>query len=100
MLVRGRPKIRVVDCGNYYMAIEGCHRLMAATELRIAPYLIVLAQDDLVEVDSLEIDYFPPGETYTARKIAGDYWGSHNPVLTINPDGTLSVPFKPADEDE
>ena len=41
---------------------------MAATELRIAPYLIVIAQDDLVEVDSLEIDYFPPGKpTLRAR---------------------------------
>ena len=100
MLVRGRPKIRVVDCVDYYMAIEGCHRLMAAAELRIAPCLIVLAQDDLIQVDSLETDYFPPGETYTAGKIAGDYWSCHNPVLTINPDGTLSVPFKPSDEDE
>ena len=70
----GPPAICVVDCGDYYMAIEGCHRVMAAAELGIAPFLIVLAQDDLVEVDSLETDFFPPGETYTARKIAGDYW--------------------------
>ncbi len=102
MRVRGRPNIRVVDCDDYYMAIEGRHRLLAAAELRIAPCLIVLAQDDLVEVDSLETetDYFPPGQTYTARKIAKDYWSRHNPVLTINPDGTLSAPFKPSDEYE
>jgi hypothetical protein len=91
MLVLGPPKIRVVDCGDCYMAIEGCHRLMAAAELGIVPDLQVLAPDDLVEVDSLETDFFPPGATYTARKVAREYRGPRNPVLIINPDGTLAV---------
>jgi uncharacterized ParB-like nuclease family protein len=37
MRVLGPPIIRVVDCGDYYMAIEGCHRLMAAAQLDICP---------------------------------------------------------------
>ena len=43
----GAPKIRVVDCKDYYMAIEGCHRLMAAADLGIAPCLTVLDREDI-----------------------------------------------------
>ncbi len=43
------PPVRVVDCGDHYMAIEGSHRLSAAADLCIAPTLIVLAEDDLVD---------------------------------------------------
>ncbi len=30
--LKGLPPIRVVDCGDHYMAIEGSHRLAAAAE--------------------------------------------------------------------
>ncbi len=46
----GTPSIRVVDCGDHYMAIEGTHRMEAACRLGIAPNLIVLDQDELVEL--------------------------------------------------
>ena len=100
MIKRGPPTIRVVDCGDCYIAIEGCHRLTAAAELGIAPILNVLSQDDFVEVDSLETDLFPSGETYTARKIAATYRGDHNPVLTINSDRTLTFVVTPFSEEE
>lgn len=48
MRVLGRPQIRVVDCGDYYMAIEGSHRLAACAQLGIAPELVVLDQDDTI----------------------------------------------------
>lgn len=86
----GPPAICVVDCGDYYMAIEGCHRLMAAAELGIAPVLKVFAHDDPIQVDILDTDYFKPGETKAAGEIAGAYRDRHNPVMTINPDGTLT----------
>lgn len=91
MRVRGAPRIRVVDCGDHYVALERCHRLTAAAALGIAPDLVVLAQDDLVEADSLDTDYFQAGETYTAGEIAGELHGMHSPVLTINSDGTLTA---------
>lgn len=91
MLTLGAPTIRVVDCGEYYVALEGCHRLTAAAELGIAPILVVLAQDDLVEAESLDMDYFAAGETYTAGEVAGELLGMRNPVLTINGDGTLEA---------
>jgi len=90
MAIMGSPTVRVVDCGDHYMAIEGCHRLMAAAELGIAPRLTVLAQDDMVAADSLDIDGFAAGETYTAGEVAGELRGTYNPVLKINYDGTLT----------
>jgi hypothetical protein len=70
MLTRGPPTIRVVECGDCYMAIEGCHRLIAAAELGIAPVLNVLSQEELVEVDSLGTDFFPPEKsTLQARSL-------------------------------
>lgn len=91
MLTLGAPTVRVVDCGDHYMAIEGCHRLAAAAALGIAPVLTVLGQGDMVEADSLQIGQLVAGETYTAGEIAGELHGMHNPVLKINRDGTLSA---------
>jgi hypothetical protein len=89
MIALGAPTVRVVDCGDHYMALEGCHRLVAAAELGIAPILDVLGQDDMVEADSLDIDAFLAGESYTAGEIAGELHGMHNPVLIIDRDGGL-----------
>jgi hypothetical protein len=99
MRVLGPPIIRVVDCGDYYMAIEGCHRLMAAALLDIAPRLQILAPDEALSSDSLDGDY-PPGQTYTAREIAEDNKSHHNPCLVINPDGTLTILPKVSHEEE
>ena len=85
------PPIRVVDCGDHYMAIEGSHRLTAAAELRIAPSLIVLAQDELVDLGTTDIgELFDPGmNIVTAREIVSKCRSHHNPVFIINPDCTL-----------
>lgn len=52
MRTMGAPTIRVVDCGDHYMAIEGTHRLEAAARLEVAPNLVVLEQDELVAAAS------------------------------------------------
>jgi hypothetical protein len=51
MIQLGAPKIEVVDCGDYYMALEGSHRLAAAHALGIAPELVIHKQDDWFEPD-------------------------------------------------
>ena len=38
---KGAPVIRVVDCGEYYQALEGTHRLAACHILGIQPKLVV-----------------------------------------------------------
>jgi hypothetical protein len=97
----GAPKIRVVDCNEYYMAIEGCHRLMAAADLGIAPRLTLLNREDPVEVDSVDTDYFQAGTTCTAGAFADAFRDPmHNPSMIINLDGTLTVVDLTAEEDE
>jgi hypothetical protein len=86
--LEGLPPVRVVDCRDYYMAIEGSHRLAAAAELRIAPNLIVLAEDELVDLSTTDIgELFNPGTNIvSAREIVGKCQSHHNPVFIINPD--------------
>ena len=89
MRVLGAPRIRVVDCGDHYMAIEGVHRLAAAAELGIVPNLTILQQDDMVEADSLDQNHFQTGEIRTAGEIAGKLRALRNSVLTIEQNGTV-----------
>lgn len=70
----GAPTIRVVDCGDYYMALEGSHRLAAAHALGLEPTLIVFAQDD--DLDITQFDWFDEANwfetTYKAGEVAGE----------------------------
>lgn len=76
MAVMGAPTIRVVDCGDYYMALEGSHRLAAAHALGLTPELIVFEQDDVLDIT--QFDWFDAanwGETaYAAGEVAGELY--------------------------
>lgn len=78
MLMLGAPSIRVVDCGDYYMALEGSHRLAAAADLDIAPAFVVFAQDDMIDVTGH--DWYEPanwgGTEYTAGEVAGELYST------------------------
>jgi hypothetical protein len=89
---RGVPTIRVVRYPNYYMAIEGCHRLTAAAELGFAPVLVVLAANELVEVASLDSDFFGDEKFVLAGEAADTFHSDLNSILTINSDGTITLP--------
>lgn len=76
MLQLGRPSIRVVDCGDYYMALEGSHRVAAAHALGIEPILVVFDQDE--EIDITQFDWFDTANwsetTYPAGEVAGELY--------------------------
>lgn len=92
MRVLGAPTIRVVDCGDHYMAVEGSHRLAAAAALGLAPVWSVLAQDDTIAADSLDIDLFTRGETYSAGEVAGEIYGHFTVIpYRIEHDGTIKA---------
>lgn len=81
----GAPTIRVVDCSDFYMALEGSHRLAAAAELGLTPEFVVFEQDDVVDLSTLDIDTFNlSGTEYTAGELAGELIGMHNPVYTFD----------------
>jgi len=70
----GAPTIRVVDCGDHYMALEGSHRLAAAHALGLEPILTVIDQDD--DLDITQFDWFDAANwfetTYKAGEVAGE----------------------------
>jgi hypothetical protein len=79
---RGSPVLRVVDCGDHYMALEGSHRLAAAHCLDIAPTLIVYGQDDLIEIGDLDWfvrDQFA-ADRYSGGEIAAEIFSPHQAV--------------------
>ena len=85
----GVPTVRVVDCGDYYMALEGTHRLHAAADLGLAPALVVLAQDELVEADSLDWQDLQAGEIYTAGELAGEAFSARACALYLDSHGIV-----------
>ena len=74
MRVLGAPTIKVVDCGDYYMALEGSHRLAAAAALELAPSLEIYDQDDIIEISGFDwFDACNWAETsYPAGEVAGE----------------------------
>lgn len=68
----GVPRIRAIDCGDHFVALEGSHRLAAASLLGLIPEIIVLHSDALIEV--CEFDWYDaarwPNTVYPAAEIA------------------------------
>lgn len=78
MLTLGAPTIRAVDCGDYLMALEGCHRIAAAHELGLEPEFVVLAQDDMLDISAFDwFDSANWAETvYPAGEVAGELYST------------------------
>ncbi|HEX5321482.1 MAG TPA: hypothetical protein VFW46_20160 [Stellaceae bacterium] len=76
MTTLGRPSIRVVDCGDYYMALEGSHRVAAAHALGVEPELVIYEQAD--EIDITVFDWFDRANwaetVYSAGEVAGELY--------------------------
>ena len=87
----GAPTIRLVDCGDHYVALEGVHRLHAVMILGLAPNLVILEQEALISADSLDLDTLVSGETYTAGELAGELYSQQNVILRFENDGRLSA---------
>lgn len=83
MIRLGAPKIDVVDCGDYYMALEGSHRLAAAADLGLTPQFVVYGQDDVISIDGYdwyaESTGFAATE-YPAGEVAGELFSARQAV--------------------
>lgn len=81
MQALGAPTIRVVNCGDYYMALEGSHRLAAAAELGLEPVLEIYEQEDMIDVTAYDwydgANWAASGETtYPAGEVAGELYST------------------------
>ena len=82
MQTMGAPTIEVVDCGDYYQALEGSHRLAAAETLGISPVLIIHEQNEMINI--ARFDWFDAAnwaETeYSAGEVAGELFSPRQSV--------------------
>lgn len=69
MQQHGKPTIRVVDCGDYYGAIEGSHRLAAAHDLGCGVDVVIVSESQSVESDLQDVASNDDGTT-SVKKIA------------------------------
>lgn len=78
----GAPTIHAVNCGDHYMALEGSHRLAAASKLGLTPALIVHKQDDLIDISGYDwFDEANWAETiYPAGEVAGELFSAWQAV--------------------
>lgn len=76
----GAPTIRVVDCGDFYLALEGSHRIAAAHALGLEPELEIFEQDE--EITITDFDWYDSAnwdaETYLAGEVAGELQNMRN----------------------
>ena len=89
MRTLGAPRIEVVDCGDYLMALEGSHRLAAAQELGLSPDLVIHSQDDLLDVTTY--DWYDAANwavgsdsEYTAGEVAGELFSVRAPAYRFD----------------
>lgn len=87
----GPPTIRVVDCGDYLMALEGTHRIAAAAVLQMPLNLVSLEQGDLVEADSLDWQDLQHGESYSAGELACEAFSPSCGIYRLHDDGTVEA---------
>ena len=82
MRTLGTPTIKVVDCGDHYIALEGSHRLAAAAALDLTPAFVVHEQDE--EIDISAYDWFEAQNwaetTYPAGEVAGELFSPQQAV--------------------
>lgn len=91
MAALGSPTIRVVDCGDYLMALEGVHRIAAAAQLGVPLTIEYLDQDDLVAADSLDWQDLQSGESYTAGELASEAYSPSCGIYRLSDDDTVEV---------
>ena len=93
MLEMGPPTIRVVDCTEYWMAIEGVHRLQAACDLGIAPVFVVHGQEEEIVVSEMDIvEMFPDGtHILPAGEVAAECYHSGSGGYSLNQAGLLRL---------
>ncbi len=74
----GAPTIEVVNCADYYQALEGSHRLAAAAELGLTPNLVIHEQDEIIDISRFDWYEEMNGNfaqtEYAAGEIAGELY--------------------------
>lgn len=74
MLTLGAPVIKAINCGEYYVALEGSHRIRAAKELGLVPIIDEVDFDeDAMTDDIIPVQY---QDNLTLREIVDSSYRS------------------------
>lgn len=86
MRTLGPPTIEVVDCGGYYAALEGSHRLAAAQLLGLTPTLVLRDADEAIDPTAYDWfdEVFFPEITITAGAAAARLHWRPGPVYRFD----------------
>lgn len=87
----GQPTIRVVNCGDYFKAIEGTHRLQAAADLGVAINFIVLEQDDLINSTTLDWQDLEQDQEYAAGELAAEGFCHNANIYEIDENNFITI---------
>jgi hypothetical protein len=76
MLRLGAPTVKAIDCGDFLVALEGSHRLLAAHDLGLTPII-----DEVEYSDTVMTDDIVPGsydDNHTLSDVVAD---SHRSIM-------------------
>lgn len=84
----GPPTIEVVDCGAFFAALEGSHRLAAAEMLGLVPILRVRSRDEVIQAPGYDWfdECFFPDFVYRAGAIVDQLRRSTAPLYRYSPE--------------
>ena len=63
MRTLGAPIVHAVDCGEYYVALEGSHRVTAARSLGLVPTIVAIDYEDTRRVADIVGDQWEDDDT-------------------------------------
>ena len=84
----GSPTIRAINCGDYYKAVEGTHRLAAAAILGLAVNIVLIEQDDVISASNLDLQDLEDRD-YTGAELFDEVYSSNCPIYKIADDNTI-----------
>jgi hypothetical protein len=92
----GAPTVQVLDCGDYFFAFEGTHRIEAARLLRLPVTLKIVAPEVVLDVKEMDIavNFDSPREMSAHEAVAGLH-GACNGYYEVKEGGIVEL-VKPA----
>ena len=80
MRTLGAPTIKAVNCGEFYVALEGSHRIRAAQALGLMPVIEEIEYSETVTTDDVVPGQYQ--DCWTVAEIVDDATSSETVTLT------------------
>jgi hypothetical protein len=83
MRVLGAPTIKAVwmECWGVWAALEGCHRIRAASKLGMVPVIDEIEYSEEITTEEIGLGDFFDGDVWTIAELADE--ACNKPILTF-----------------